>query len=116
MKTTHPLLFLAIFVAAGCAQFKTAQIQNQSTPLPAAEVVARPIPIFTYAFDDSFLHYFGHEGTMHVHSAVQRALSKGLTDIEEIRHELDRDTTLQLNLQEHNELPALQLLPDLKFR
>ena len=111
MKTIYPLLFLTAAIA-GCAQLKTGQTQHQPASSPIAERAAPPA--LTYAFDDSFLQYFGFEGTIYVHSAVQRALNKGIRDIEEIRGELEIDTTLRSDLRSAAEPPAFRLWPELK--
>lgn len=111
MKTIYPLLFLTASVAGG-AQLKTGQIQQQPASSPVAERAAPPMPAFTYAFDDSFLQYFGFEGTMRVHSAVQGALNKGILDIEEVLAELKLDTTWPSDLRSSGEPPPFRLWPE----
>jgi hypothetical protein len=88
MKTTKRLLLAsALFLLAGYGILTTMRVRELETRLHRLELAQRTAPPIRYAFDESFLRYFGQEGI----AAVERAVSRGVSDPSEILRELRQE-------------------------
>ena len=84
--TTRLLLILALLVSAGYSLFTTMRLRRLEARLSSVEVAQRTTKPVTYAFDDSFMRYFGQPGV----DAVNSAVSLGITDPDQIAREVTR--------------------------
>jgi len=92
MKTTKRLLLaLVLLVLAGYTLFTTKRVRHLEARLTRLELALRPAAPLAYAFDDSFMQYFGQQGV----DAVNRALRSGATAPDEIVREAARELKLR---------------------
>ena len=92
MKTTKRLvLTVALLVLAGYSVFTTMRVRQLEARLSRVELAQRTSAPLSYAFDDSFRQHFGQQGV----DAVDRAMRRGNTDLDQVL----RDVSLELKLQ-----------------
>jgi hypothetical protein len=91
MKTTKQLLLCAAWLGVlGYAIYTTVHIRQLEAQLREARLRLAPAQL-ACSFDSSFMHYFGQPGV----DAVDRAVRRGVTDPEQLAHEVRRDPKLQ---------------------
>jgi hypothetical protein len=82
MKTTKRLLLcLAWLLVAGYCVYTTVRIRQLEARL------RHPPAQLSYAFDDSFMRYFGQPGV----DAVDGAVRRGVTDPDQLAREVTRE-------------------------
>jgi len=92
MKTTKRLLLtLALLVLAGYSVFTTMRVRQLEARLSRVELAQRASAPLRYAFDDSFMRYFGQQGV----EAVDRAMRRGAADPDELFRDVSRELKLQ---------------------
>jgi len=91
MKTTKRfLLGLAGLLVVGYCIYTTVRIRQLEARLQEARLQKAPTQL-SYAFDDSFLHYFRQRGV----DAVNRAVKRGVTDPDELVREVTQELKLR---------------------
>jgi len=86
MKPTKRLLVcLAWLLVAGYGIYTTVRIRQLEARLRHSP------PQLSYAFDDSFMRYFGQRGV----EAVDGAVGRGVTDPDQLMREVTRELKLQ---------------------
>jgi hypothetical protein len=92
MKSTKRLLLtLVLLVLAAYSVFTTMRVRQLEARLSRVELAQRTSAPFTYAFDDSFIQYFGQQGV----EAVDRAMRRGATDPGQLLRDAARELKLQ---------------------
>ena len=79
---------LALLVLAGYSIFTTMRVRQLEARLSKVERAQRTSTPLTYAFDESFMQYFGQQGV----DVVEKVLRGSATDPDHIPRDLRRES------------------------
>ena len=95
MKTTRRLVIgSALVLLSAYSVYTTVRIQRLESRLRQKRAEQAAVSQITYAFDDSFRQYFGEAGI----AAVERALTRGVTDPQDTLRNLRHEDKLRLEI------------------